>query len=66
MLQRPNNLSYEQRVRIFDKVCREVTKHYFDPNFNGTDWPKQADARRMLTCASGVAGTGRQASLIYG
>jgi carboxyl-terminal processing protease len=49
--QRPNNLSNEQRVLIFDKVCREVTKHYFDPNFNGTDWPTLAKSSRSSIIA---------------
>src|SRR5689334_14793794 len=45
-LSKPTKLTYEQRAQIFDKTAAKVKKQYFDPNFNGTDWPKQADARR--------------------
>src|SRR6185312_5738954 len=44
--QRPNKLSYKQRARIFDKVYLEVTKHYFDPKFNGTQWPTLAQSSK--------------------
>jgi C-terminal processing protease CtpA/Prc len=44
--QRPNKLSYKQRTHIFDKVYREVTKHYFDPKFNGTEWPALAQSSK--------------------
>src|SRR3954467_8493770 len=44
--QRPNNLSYKQRTHIFDRVYRAVTKHYFDPKFNGTEWPAQAQSSK--------------------
>jgi len=44
--QRPNNLSYNQRTQIFDKVYREVTKHYFDPKFNGSEWPVLAQSSK--------------------
>lgn len=37
-----NKLSYPQRERIFDKVHKLITKHYFDPKFNGTDWPNMS------------------------
>ena len=46
MSQLPNKLSYKQRERIFDKVHKLVTKHYFDPKFNGTDWPAIAESCR--------------------
>lgn len=42
MSQTRSTLSYRQRERIFDKVHQLVTKHYFDPKFNGTDWPSIA------------------------
>jgi C-terminal processing protease CtpA/Prc len=42
--QRPNRLNYKQRERIFTKVYDLVTKHYFDPKFNGTDWPAIAQS----------------------
>src|SRR6478672_6232486 len=45
-LPKPANLKYEQRARIFDKTAAKVEKEYFDPNYNGTDWPKRAAARR--------------------
>ncbi|HEX7359200.1 MAG TPA: S41 family peptidase, partial [Bryobacteraceae bacterium] len=45
MSQRPR-LDYKQRARIFDKVFKEVTRHYFDPKFNGTDWPQLALSSR--------------------
>lgn len=46
MSQRPNKLNYKQRERIFAKVYKLVTKHYFDPKFNGTDWPAIAASCR--------------------
>ena len=46
MAQTRNKLSYTQRERIFDKVYKLVTKHYFDPKFNGTDWPTIAQSCR--------------------
>src|ERR1700692_902512 len=45
-ISRPTNLTFEQRTRIFDKTVAKVTKDYFDPNFNGTDWPTRARERR--------------------
>src|SRR5689334_12508769 len=30
------------RCKIFDKTLEKVTKEYFDPNFNGIDWPNLA------------------------
>src|SRR3954454_23074756 len=41
-----SNLKYEQRARIFGRTAGKVEKEYFDPNYNGTDWPKRAAARR--------------------
>jgi C-terminal processing protease CtpA/Prc len=41
-----NKLSYTQRERIFDKVYKLITRYYFDPKFNGTDWPTTAHSRR--------------------
>ena len=35
-----------QRAEIFDKTVAKVTKDYFDPKFNGVDWPKLARERR--------------------
>src|SRR5580693_8201794 len=41
-ISKPTNLSLEQRRQIFDRTVTKVTKLYFDPNFNGTEWPKRA------------------------
>jgi len=43
---KPTALTFEQRARIFDKTVAKVAKDYFDPNFNGTDWPNYARERR--------------------
>ena len=43
---RPTKLSFAQRAEIFDKTVAKVTKDYFDPKFNGVDWPKLARERR--------------------
>ncbi len=43
---RPTNLTTAQRAEIFDKTVAKVTKDYFDPKFNGVDWPKLARERR--------------------
>ena len=45
-ISRPTKLTFEQRTRIFDKTVAKVTKDYFDPNFNGTDWRNRAPERR--------------------
>ena len=45
-ISKPTNLSLEQREQIFDKTVAQVTKYYFDPNFNGTEWPKRASETR--------------------
>lgn len=45
-ISRPTNLTLDQRTRIFDKTVAKVTKDYFDPKFNGTDWPNLARQRR--------------------
>src|ERR1019366_5171941 len=46
-ISKPTNLSLDQRRQIFDKTVAKVTKHYFDPNFNGTEWPKRARDSEM-------------------
>jgi carboxyl-terminal processing protease len=46
VLPRPDRLSKEQRASIFDKTAEKVTKQYFDPAYNGTDWPRRAKERR--------------------
>jgi C-terminal processing protease CtpA/Prc len=42
-----DKLNYKQREHIFDKVYKLVTRHYFDPTFNGTDWPTIAQSCRQ-------------------
>jgi C-terminal processing protease CtpA/Prc len=43
---RPLHLTEKQRTVIFDKTVAKVTKHYFDPKFNGVDWPALALEKR--------------------
>ena len=43
---RPTKLSLSQRAKVFDRTVAKITKDYFDPKFNGTDWPKVARERR--------------------
>jgi C-terminal processing protease CtpA/Prc len=43
---RPEQLSRDQRARIFDKTERTVLRHYFDPAFNGSGWPERAKRER--------------------
>jgi C-terminal processing protease CtpA/Prc len=43
---KPEVLTYKQRAQIFDKTTQKVTKHYFDPAYNGTNWPERALAER--------------------
>lgn len=43
---RPTNLTTAQRAEIFDKTVAKVTRDYFDPKFNGVDWPKLACEKR--------------------
>lgn len=45
-MSRPHKLTYKQRASIFDKVYKDVSKRYFDPKFNGTDWPRLAESSR--------------------
>jgi C-terminal processing protease CtpA/Prc len=45
-LPKPANLTYDQRAQIFDRTAAKVTKQYFDPDYNGTQWPKHAGERR--------------------
>ena len=42
----PTKLTSSQRAEIFDKTVAKVSKEYFDPKFNGVDWPKLARERR--------------------
>src|SRR3954452_19601085 len=45
-LRRPEQLSSEQRARIFDKTEKTVLTKYFDPGFNGSGWPERAKSER--------------------
>jgi carboxyl-terminal processing protease len=45
-LRRPEQLSSEQRARIFDKTEKTVLTKYFDPDFNGSGWPERAKSER--------------------
>jgi C-terminal processing protease CtpA/Prc len=45
-LPRPTRLSNGQRAAIFNKTAEKITKHYFDPAYNGTDWPRLAQENR--------------------
>jgi C-terminal processing protease CtpA/Prc len=42
----PTKLTSSQRAEIFDKTVAKVSKDYFDPKFNGVDWPKLAGDRK--------------------
>jgi carboxyl-terminal processing protease len=45
-LYRPQQLSRQQRAKIFDKTERAVLRSYFDPGFNGSGWPERAERER--------------------
>jgi carboxyl-terminal processing protease len=45
-LLKPSRLSTDQRAAIFDRTVEKVTKYYFDPAYNGTDWPRLAKESR--------------------
>src|SRR5579883_1524523 len=45
-LQPRTRLTSAQRAEVFDKTFEKVSKQYFDPRFNGTDWPNIARAAR--------------------
>lgn len=44
-------LNRKQREQIFDKVYRTVSKSYYDPKFNGIDWPEIALAAKSAIVA---------------
>ncbi len=47
------NLTLSQRANVFDKTAAKVTKQYFDPRFNGTDWPSIArESRERIVAIS--------------
>ncbi|HXJ42056.1 MAG TPA: S41 family peptidase [Bryobacteraceae bacterium] len=41
-----NNLTFDQRAEVFDKTATRITRQYFDPRFNGTEWPSRAREMR--------------------
>jgi C-terminal processing protease CtpA/Prc len=45
-LHRPTHLKYRERAAIFGSTFQKVIKNYFDPNYNGTDWPRRARENR--------------------
>lgn len=51
LLYRPAELSRSQRADIFDKTAQKISKHYFDPVFNGTNWPERAAEERSRIIA---------------
>src|SRR5580700_4375817 len=52
-ISKPTNLSLDQRRQIFDKTVAKVKKYYFDPNFNGTEWPKRARESKEAILSAG-------------
>src|ERR1035441_6363057 len=52
-ISKPTNLSLDQRRQIFDRTVAKVTKYYFDPNFNGTEWPKRAGESKEAILSAG-------------
>ena len=52
-ISKPKNLSLDQRRQIFDRTVAKVTKDYFDPNFNGTEWPKRASESKEAILLAG-------------
>ncbi len=45
-LYRPTELTSKQRAEVFDKTAAKVAKNYFDPHYNGTNWPSRAAGER--------------------
>jgi carboxyl-terminal processing protease len=43
---KPTELTRWQRAEVFDTTEKKVVKNYFDPNYNGTDWPSRARQER--------------------
>src|SRR4051794_38946425 len=41
------NLTTSKRRKIFDRTIEKIKKEYFDPCFNGVDWPAVAEASRQ-------------------
>ena len=52
-ISKPTNLSPDQRRQIFDRTVAKVTTDYFDPSFNGTQWPKRAEESKESILSAG-------------
>ncbi|MBV9612884.1 MAG: hypothetical protein JO091_10440 [Acidobacteriaceae bacterium] len=50
-LYRPTTLTSRQREKIFDKTAHKIIKNYFDPGYNGTNWPVRAAEERSRIVA---------------
>ena len=48
----PTKLTASQRRKIVDRTIQKVTTDYFDPLFNGTEWPAIAEASREQIVAA--------------
>src|SRR3954447_18693867 len=46
-VQPPRKLDRNQRETIFDATVKKITRQYFDPNFNGTEWPFLAEKSKL-------------------
>jgi carboxyl-terminal processing protease len=42
----PKPLSPKERLKLFDQVWQLVNEKYYDPAFNGVDWPEMRDRYR--------------------
>src|SRR5690349_8721737 len=51
-LYRPTELTCKQRADIFDKTAKSVIRNYFDPGYNGTNWPERAHEERERIVAT--------------
>ncbi|MGH7171975.1 MAG: hypothetical protein ACRELG_17005, partial [Gemmataceae bacterium] len=40
-------LTMNDREKIFTRTCQIVEKRYFDPKFNGKNWPALVSARKQ-------------------
>ena len=45
-LQTRTTLTRNQRTEVFEKTVEKVKRQYFDPKFNGIDWPQMAALAR--------------------
>ncbi len=51
----PSQLTRNDREQIFRKTCAVVEKRYFDPKFNGKDWPAMVAATKQTILEAGDA-----------